>query len=63
MRTPPHPLCAQELETLVTYLGLDLSQEEVDHFVESRHGHDVLSFMNQFVHKIDKVSGLWLVFC
>ena len=47
---------SQELETLVAYLGLDWNKEDVDQFVSSRRGHDVLSFMNQFVHKVDKVS-------
>jgi hypothetical protein len=48
-----------ELETLLAYLGLDWTREDVDLFVASRKGHDVLSFMNQFVHKVDKgvVSG------
>jgi hypothetical protein len=46
----------QELETLLAYLGLDWTREDVDLFVASRKGHDVLSFMNQFVHKVDKVS-------
>ena len=45
----------QELETLVAYLGLDWSNEEVDSFVQSRGSCGLLQFMSTFVRIIEQV--------
>jgi hypothetical protein len=47
----------QELETLVAYLGLDWSNEEVDSFVQSRGSCGLLQFMSTFVRIIEEVRA------
>ena len=45
----------QELETLIAYLGLDWSHEEVDGFLSSKGSHGLLQFMATFVRIIEQV--------
>ncbi len=54
------PQLLQELETLVAYLGLDWSHEELDGFLQSRGAHGLLQFMSTFVRIIEQV---WAARC
>ena len=45
---------SQELETLVAYLGLDWSHDDVDAFLHSRGKHGLLQFMSTFVRIIEQ---------
>jgi hypothetical protein len=51
------PQLLQELETLVAYLGLDWSLEELDGFLQSRGAHGLLQFMSTFVRIIEQVRA------